>query len=143
MPAEHDLFAEEQSMVSMSFGDHIEELRTRLILALLGLAVGVVLTFVPPLNLGMHKVAPALATGNTVVLKPSVRTPLTALAFGELLAEIFPPGVVNVVSGSGEAIGDSLVVEWRARHEQALPSRQTRHFHTVCSSCGKVALSHA
>jgi sec-independent protein translocase protein TatC len=54
MPPEKDLFEEEQQMVAMSFGDHIEELRTRLILALLGLAVGVVLTFIPPLNLGMR-----------------------------------------------------------------------------------------
>src|SRR5271156_3874301 len=52
MPTDKDLFAEEQSMVSMSFGDHIEELRSRLILALLGLMVGVVLTFIPPLDLG-------------------------------------------------------------------------------------------
>jgi sec-independent protein translocase protein TatC len=54
MPADKDLFEEEQQMVAMSFGDHIEELRIRLILALLGLAVGVVLTFVPPVNLGMR-----------------------------------------------------------------------------------------
>jgi sec-independent protein translocase protein TatC len=53
MPTDQDLFEEEQQMVAMSFGDHIEELRMRLILALLGLAVGVVVTFIPPLNLGM------------------------------------------------------------------------------------------
>ncbi|CAN5855999.1 hypothetical protein BH23PLA1_BH23PLA1_20640 [soil metagenome] len=52
MSTERDLFEEEQSMVAMSFGDHIEELRIRLILALLGLAAGVVLTLIPPLNLG-------------------------------------------------------------------------------------------
>lgn len=52
MPNEQDLFEEEQNMVAMSFGDHIEELRTRLILALMGLAVGVIITFIPPLNLG-------------------------------------------------------------------------------------------
>ena len=52
MPTDKDLFSEEQEMVAMSFGEHIEELRTRLILALLGLMVGVVITFVPPLNLG-------------------------------------------------------------------------------------------
>lgn len=52
MPSEKDLFAEEQEMSAMSFGDHIEELRARLILALLGLMVGVVITFIPPLNLG-------------------------------------------------------------------------------------------
>ena len=51
MPTDQDLFAEEQSMVTMSFGDHIEELRVRLILALLGLLVGVVLVFLPPLDL--------------------------------------------------------------------------------------------
>jgi len=52
MPTDKDLFNEEQSMVSMSFGEHIEELRTRLILALTGLVVGVLVTFIPPLNLG-------------------------------------------------------------------------------------------
>jgi sec-independent protein translocase protein TatC len=51
-PTEDDLFAEEQAMPSMSFGDHLEELRARIILALIGLAVGVALTFIPPLNLG-------------------------------------------------------------------------------------------
>src|SRR5690606_8283447 len=45
-------FSEEQEMVSMSFGDHIEELRARLILAILGLMVGVIITFIPPLDLG-------------------------------------------------------------------------------------------
>jgi acyl-CoA reductase-like NAD-dependent aldehyde dehydrogenase len=55
------------------------------------------------------KLGPALATGNTAVLKPSARTPLTALAFAEILAEILPPGVVNVLSGSGADIGDTLV----------------------------------
>src|SRR3954447_22386812 len=54
MPNDRDLFAEEQSMVSMSFGDHIEELRARLILGLLGLMVGVVLTFIPGVNLGQR-----------------------------------------------------------------------------------------
>jgi sec-independent protein translocase protein TatC len=53
MPSDNDLFAEEQSMPAMSFGEHLEELRRHLILAILGLAVGVVITFLPPLNLGM------------------------------------------------------------------------------------------
>src|SRR5215217_4478516 len=52
MPTDRDLFAEEQTMVSMSFGEHIEELRTRLILALYGLVIGVIITFIPPLDLG-------------------------------------------------------------------------------------------
>ena len=49
---ERDLFDEEQQMPAMSFGEHIEELRTRLILAIMGLAVGIIVTFIPPLNLG-------------------------------------------------------------------------------------------
>jgi 1-pyrroline dehydrogenase len=74
--------------------------------------VGVVASIAPwnyPLYMASWKLGPALATGNTVVLKPSVRTPLTALRFAEILAEHLPPGVVNVLSGSGSAIGDQLV----------------------------------
>ncbi len=74
--------------------------------------IGVVASIAPwnyPLYMATWKLGPALATGNTVVLKPSSRTPLTALAFAETLAEVFPPGVVNVVSGSGNDIGDALV----------------------------------
>jgi sec-independent protein translocase protein TatC len=52
MPTDRDLFTEEQQMVTMSFGEHIEELRLRLILALYGLAVGVLLTLIPPASLG-------------------------------------------------------------------------------------------
>jgi len=74
--------------------------------------IGVVASIAPwnyPLYMASWKLGPALATGNTVVLKPSVRTPLTALAFAEILAEVFPPGVVNVLSGAGGDIGDALV----------------------------------
>jgi 1-pyrroline dehydrogenase len=74
--------------------------------------IGVVASIAPwnyPLYMASWKLGPALATGNTVVLKPSARTPLTALAFAETLAEVFPPGVVNVLSGAGGEIGDALV----------------------------------
>ena len=74
--------------------------------------IGVVASIAPwnyPLYMASWKLGPALATGNTVVLKPSARTPLTALAFGEILAGILPAGVVNVLSGSGSEIGDALV----------------------------------
>ncbi len=54
MNSEQDLFTEEQSMVTMSFGEHIEELRLRLILALLGLLAGVVVVFIPPLDIASH-----------------------------------------------------------------------------------------
>ena len=52
MPKDQDLFSEEQTMVTMSFGEHIEELRVRLILGLIGLFVGVVIVFIPPLDIG-------------------------------------------------------------------------------------------
>lgn len=74
--------------------------------------IGVIASIAPwnyPLYMASWKLGPALATGNTVVLKPSVRTPLTALVFAEILAEVFPAGVVNVLSGSGSEIGDALV----------------------------------
>ena len=74
--------------------------------------IGVVASIAPwnyPLYMASWKLGPALATGNTVVLKPSARTPLSALAFAEILSEIFPAGVVNVLSGSGADIGDALV----------------------------------
>jgi acyl-CoA reductase-like NAD-dependent aldehyde dehydrogenase len=75
--------------------------------------LGVVGSIVPwnfPLSLAAWKVAPALACGNTVVLKPAEQTPLSALRLGELAAEAgFPPGVLNVVPGFGETAGAALV----------------------------------
>ena len=74
--------------------------------------VGVVGQIVPwnfPLLMAAWKVAPALATGNTVVLKPAEQTPLTALRLAELIAEAgIPDGVVNVVPGFGETAGAAL-----------------------------------
>src|SRR5437667_5880753 len=62
-----------------------------------------------PLLLACRGIAPALAAGNTVVLKPATLTPLTALKLGELAAASgFPPGVVNVVPGPGREVGDAL-----------------------------------
>jgi len=74
--------------------------------------IGVVASIAPwnyPLYMASWKLGPALATGNTVVLKPSIRTPLSALRFAEILAEHLPAGVVNVLAGSGADIGDELV----------------------------------
>ncbi len=76
-------------------------------------AVGVVGLIVPwnfPLLLTSWKVGPALAAGNTVVLKPASNTPLTALRLAELVAEAgYPPGVFNVVTGPGSVTGAALV----------------------------------
>jgi 1-pyrroline dehydrogenase len=74
--------------------------------------VGVVASIAPwnyPLYMAGWKIGPAIAAGNTVVLKPSARTPLTALRFAELAAEALPPGVLNVLVGTGDAIGPALV----------------------------------
>jgi len=75
--------------------------------------VGVCALIIPwnyPLMLASWKLAPALAAGNTVVLKPASLTPLTALVLGELTLEAgIPAGVVNVITGSGGVVGDYLV----------------------------------
>ena len=74
--------------------------------------IGVVGSIAPwnyPLMMAIWKVAPALAAGNCVVLKPSEWTPLTALRLAELSAEIFPPGVFNVITGDGEPVGAGIV----------------------------------
>ncbi|MBI5368590.1 MAG: aldehyde dehydrogenase family protein [Planctomycetes bacterium] len=75
--------------------------------------VGVVAAITPwnfPLLLAAWKIAPALCAGNTVILKPSSNTPLTALRFGELVQEAgVPDGVFNVLTGSGRGCGMALV----------------------------------
>ncbi|MGH2446281.1 MAG: aldehyde dehydrogenase family protein [Candidatus Limnocylindria bacterium] len=74
--------------------------------------VGVVGAIIPwnyPLMMAAWKVAPALATGNTLVLKPASATPLTAIRLGELALEAgIPPGVVNVVPGPGAEVGEAI-----------------------------------
>jgi aminobutyraldehyde dehydrogenase len=78
--------------------------------------VGVVASIAPwnyPLMMAAWKLAPALAAGNTVVIKPSEQTPLTALKLARLLAEVFPPGVVNVVYGRGATVGAALIAQPR------------------------------
>ncbi len=74
--------------------------------------VGVVGSIAPwnyPLNMATWKLGPALAAGNTVVLKPSELTPLSALRLAEITQDILPPGVLNVITGDGEHAGASLV----------------------------------
>ncbi len=80
--------------------------------------IGVVASIAPwnyPLVMAAWKLGPALAAGNTVVLKPSEQTPLSTLKLGELLAAIFPAGVVNVVVGTGANVGEPLVNHSRVR----------------------------
>jgi len=75
-------------------------------------SLGVIGSIAPwnyPLNMATWKLAPALAAGNTVVLKPSELTPYSALKLMEITADILPPGVVNVVCGRGTTAGEALV----------------------------------
>jgi aminobutyraldehyde dehydrogenase len=83
--------------------------------------IGVVASIAPwnyPLMMAAWKMAPALAAGNTIVLKPSEQTPLTALKLATICAELFPPGVVNILFGRGNTVGAPLV----ARPEVAMIS---------------------
>ncbi len=72
--------------------------------------LGVVAAITPwnfPVVLAMNKIGPALVTGNTMVLKPAPTTPLTTLLFGEICAEILPPGVINIVCDEND-LGEIL-----------------------------------
>ncbi|MDQ3739878.1 MAG: aldehyde dehydrogenase family protein, partial [Actinomycetota bacterium] len=71
--------------------------------------VGLITPWNFPLTIATWKMAPALAAGNTLVLKPAELTPLTALRFEQLAREILPEGVVNVVVGRGSDVGARLV----------------------------------
>ncbi|WP_295029827.1 lactaldehyde dehydrogenase [uncultured Methanobrevibacter sp.] len=75
--------------------------------------LGVVAAITPfnyPLNLTIHKIAPAIACKNTVIVKPPTEAPLTVMKFCDLLDEEFPDGVVNVILGYGSEVGDHLVI---------------------------------
>jgi len=74
--------------------------------------VGIVGQIAPwnyPLMMGIWKIGPALAAGNVIVLKPSEQTPLSTLMLAEYISEIFPAGVVNVITGDGEPVGAGIV----------------------------------
>lgn len=74
--------------------------------------IGVVAQIAPwnyPLLMAAWKIAPAIAAGNTVVVKPSELTPLSLLALGNIIAEVLPPGVVNIICGNGPDVGQKLI----------------------------------
>jgi len=75
-------------------------------------AVGVIGQVTPwnyPLMMAIWKFAPAIAAGNTVVLKPAETTPLTTLRLAELIADVLPKGVFNVITGPGDPTGEALI----------------------------------
>lgn len=74
--------------------------------------IGVVAQIIPwnfPLLMGIWKLAPALAAGNCVVLKPAESTPVSIMILMELIGDLLPPGVINVVNGFGAELGRALV----------------------------------
>jgi len=80
--------------------------------------IGVVGSITPwnyPLMMAAWKIAPAIAAGNTVVLKPSEMTPLSTLKAAEYFAEIFPPGVINIIVGRGNTVGAALASHPKVR----------------------------
>jgi acyl-CoA reductase-like NAD-dependent aldehyde dehydrogenase len=105
---------------------------------------GVVACIVPwnyPILLLMWKLAPALAAGNTVVIKPSSLTPLTTLRMVALAFDDFPPGVINVITGRGSEMGDALLTHpdvpviaftgstQVGQHISQVTARQIKHLH--------------
>lgn len=98
---------------------------------------GVVLGILP-WNAGLFsftiKAAYALAAGNTVIIKPSEHAASASLRYGEILAEILPPGVVNVISGLGSEIGDPLVGDKRVNKVSLTGSKQTAETITRASA---------
>ena len=99
---------------------------------------GVVLAITPfnfPLNLVAHKVGPALAAGNSVIVKPASDTPLTALKLGRILLEAgVPPEGIQVLTGSGSDIGDLLTGDRRIRKISFTGSRDVGE--RICRSAG-------
>lgn len=74
--------------------------------------IGVVGQIVPwnfPIAMAVWKIAPAIAAGNTAVIKPSSETPLTLLELGKIVSEVLPPGVMNIITGRGSTAGQALL----------------------------------
>ncbi|MGU7771709.1 gamma-aminobutyraldehyde dehydrogenase [Burkholderia sp. MR1-5-21] len=106
--------------------------------------VGVVASIVPwnyPLMMTAWKLGAALATGNTVVLKPSEQTPLTALRLAELIADIFPAGVVNIIFGGGPNVGEPLITHPKVRMVSLTGSVATGS-RIIASTAGGVKRTH-
>lgn len=78
--------------------------------------IGAITPFNFPMNLVAHKVGPAIASGNTIVLKPAMQTPLSSYFLAELLEEAgLPEGALNVITGRGSVVGDKLVTDDRIK----------------------------
>ncbi|MDI3419162.1 aminobutyraldehyde dehydrogenase [Streptomyces luteolus] len=96
-----------RATTSMAAGEYATDHLSVILREPLGV-VGVVTPWNYPLMMAAWKLAPALAAGNSVVIKPSEQTPLTTLKFAELVGDLLPAGVVNVVTGLGPTVGHRL-----------------------------------
>jgi aminobutyraldehyde dehydrogenase len=96
-----------RSVTSQAAGNYAEDHLSVILREPLGV-VGVVTPWNYPLLMAAWKIAPILAAGNALVIKPSEQTPLTTLKFAELVADLLPAGVFNVVTGTGTVVGARL-----------------------------------
>ncbi|MER6988921.1 aminobutyraldehyde dehydrogenase [Saccharopolyspora hirsuta] len=96
-----------RATTSMAAGDYVADHLSVIRREPVGV-VGVVTPWNYPLMMAAWKIAPVLAAGNTLVIKPSEQTPLTTLKFAELVGDLLPAGVLNVVTGRGSAVGARL-----------------------------------
>lgn len=96
-----------RTMSSMAAGDYARGHTSVILREPLGV-IGVITPWNYPLLMAAWKLAPILAAGNTVVIKPSEQTPLTTLKLAELVADILPAGVLNVVTGTGQPVGERI-----------------------------------
>jgi betaine-aldehyde dehydrogenase len=97
-----------RTLTGQSGGDYVADHTFYLRREPLGV-IGAITPWNYPLWQAIWKIAPALAAGNTIVVKPSENTPLTTTAFAELAAKVLPPGVLNVVHGRGQVAGEAIV----------------------------------
>ncbi|SDI41560.1 betaine-aldehyde dehydrogenase/aminobutyraldehyde dehydrogenase [Alteribacillus persepolensis] len=96
-----------RNLQGLSTGEYVENHTSMVRRDPMGV-VGAITPWNYPLLMTAWKIGPALATGNTVVLKPSKLTPLSTLLLAELSTDIFPPGVINVVTGHAKPVGDAI-----------------------------------
>ncbi len=96
-----------RAATSMAGGDYLDDHLSVIQREPVGV-VGVVTPWNYPLMMAAWKIAPILAAGNTCVLKPSEQTPVTTLKFAELVADLIPAGVLNIVTGRGDVVGARL-----------------------------------
>jgi 2-formylbenzoate dehydrogenase len=102
--------------------------------------VGRILPFNHPIMFAAGKIAAPLVAGNTVLVKPAHQTPLSALRMGELLAEVFPPGVLNVVTGAGPETGVAIAAHPGIRRIAFIGSERTGRL--VQATAAQAAVKH-